>query len=274
MQQQIIIDISPDKYFSPEIIEEATELQREIYFSRLVSKSAMTEAESNEYQNFLNEFITEDEEPVDNAFSEKNQKLLTRSLYNSWHPRGVDGNLRKFLATANVGLFTRLRPLINPVVPDVLVSLDVNGEQGNVSERQAQSYMVWEFGKLPEIVIEIVSNEIGDELGDKMRKYERIGVRYYVVFDPENYISDDVLQVFEMSGKGYQRRNDYVLPELNLRVCLWKGEFENWNCRWLRWLNERGELLLTGEELALVERNRAGKLAEKLRALDIDPNDV
>ena len=64
--------------------------------------------------------ITEDDEPVDNIFSEKQQRLLTESLYNSWSGSGEN---RSFLALANVGLF--YDPKKQPLVPDVLVSLDV-----------------------------------------------------------------------------------------------------------------------------------------------------
>jgi len=64
------------------------------------------------------------------------------------------------------------------------------------SQRRNRSYFVWEFGKVPEVCIEIVSNQEGDELilSKKSRQkgktttkkdiYAQIGVRYYVVFDP------------------------------------------------------------------------------------------
>ena len=61
----------------------------------------------------LEQLVTEDDEPVDNIFSEKQQRLLTDSLYSSW-------KRRTFLTMANVGLF--YAPNKNPLVPDVLVS--------------------------------------------------------------------------------------------------------------------------------------------------------
>ncbi|MBC7795810.1 MAG: Uma2 family endonuclease [Pyrinomonadaceae bacterium] len=261
---QIVIDITPDKYFSPEISVEARELEREVYFSRLVSKSALNEFEQREYENFLDEFITEDDEPVDNGFSEKQQKLLTRSLYASWQPFDAQGEPQKFVTMANVGIFTRLRPSISPVVPDVLVSLETTGEKGNISERRLRSYLSWELGKVPELVVEIVSNQIGEELTDKMRKYAQIGIKYYAVFDPERHITDDVLQIFELIGNRYELRNDYVLPALGLRLIIWEGKFENWQERWIRWRdNSNGELLLTGEERAEIETLRADEESQR-----------
>jgi len=51
---------------------------------------------------YIEHLITEDDEPVDNVFSEKQQRLLTGPLYSSWSGPGEG---RKFLACANVGVF-------------------------------------------------------------------------------------------------------------------------------------------------------------------------
>lgn len=287
ISQQIIIDVPPQIRFAPEIIADAKQLEREVYFSELVAKEFMTEPEMLEYKAFLNEFITEDDEPVDNIISEKNQKLLTRSLYASWKPVDANGKPREFVTVANVGIFTRLNPAVSVIVPDVLVSLDV--ELGaNFYEKEMRSYMVWEFGKLPEIVVEIVSNHIGDELTEKVVKYERIGIKYYAVYDPEKFLSDEVLQIFELTKKGYRRRKDSALPETGLRLTLWNGTFENWEREWLRFTDSNGNLLLTGEENSKIEAKRADsaeqradsaeqraeKLAEKLRELGLNPNEI
>lgn len=77
----------------------------------------------------ISHLITEDDTPVDNIFTEKQQRLLTSPLYDSWVGPG-DG--RKFVTFANVGLFyTTNRPA---VVPDALLSLDA--EQSAERERQ------------------------------------------------------------------------------------------------------------------------------------------
>ena len=47
----------------------------------------------------MSQIITEDDEPVDNMFSEKQQRLLVEPLYSSWNPG------RPFIAAANVGVF-------------------------------------------------------------------------------------------------------------------------------------------------------------------------
>jgi hypothetical protein len=62
---------------------------------------------------------TEDDKPVDNLCSAKQQRLLTRALYSSWTPPPTEDRpeeKRKFLADANVGLFFSPHQL--PLVPD------------------------------------------------------------------------------------------------------------------------------------------------------------
>src|SRR5438128_11707266 len=96
--------------------------------------------------------VTEDDTPVDNIFSEKQQRLLVESLYNGW---AGPGEGRPFLALANVGLFYAVHQ--PPLVPDVLVSLDVQ-VPADVWVRPNRSYLIWEYGKPPDVVLEIVSN--------------------------------------------------------------------------------------------------------------------
>ena len=132
----------------------------------------------------VNALVTEDDEPVDNVFSEKQQRLLTEPLYSSWTPPPEEDqpdHPRPFWAAANVGVFPSLHQ--PPLVPDVFVSLDVSVPD-NMFEQSHRSYFFWEFGKAPEVVIEIVSNRKGGELSSKRRDYARIGVTYYVVYDP------------------------------------------------------------------------------------------
>jgi Uma2 family endonuclease len=201
------------------------------------------------------DLITEDEAPVDNLFSEKQQRLLTEPLYSSWAgPKDDEGNSRKFLASANVGLFPTVHE--PPLVPDVFLSLDVEVAD-NWYEKRHRTYFFWEFGKAPEVVIEIVSNRKGNELGAKLTKYARIGVRYYVVFDPYAYLVEEKVRVFELYVDRYQQRTDWMLPRIGLGLILWQGVFEGKNDTWLRWCEENGNPVLTGAELAACEAARA-----------------
>ena len=85
----------------------------------------------------IESLVTEDDTPVDNLPSEKQQRLLTEPLYSSW---AGPGGGRRFLAAANVGVFPERR---NPaIVPDVLLSLDVQVHE-HWWDKEHRSYFVW-----------------------------------------------------------------------------------------------------------------------------------
>lgn len=245
---------------------------------------------------FVENLVTEDDTPVDNIFSAKEQRLLTEILYSSWTPTIVEDNStipRAFFADANIGLY--YSKYESAYVPDVLVSLDVSAPR-DLHAKRNRSYIVWEFGKMPELVVEIVSNKEGGELTTKLRDYARIGIQYYIIHDPMRLLSDDVLRVYEPGLAGrYYLRNDYQLPNLELGLMLWRGEFEGTESEWLRWIDKNGELLLTPDEKLTLQLQRAEHeaelraqaderaaqaeeralvLAEKLRAAGIDPNEI
>ena len=245
-----------------------------------------------ELEAFMEAAITEDETPVDNIFSAKQQRLLTDPLYSAW-PGLPDeqGQPRQFLACANVGLYWSVhKPAI---VPDFFLSLDV-ATPTDWWRKRNRAYFTWEFGKVPDVVVEIVSNRVGNETGSKLRDYALIGIRYYIVHDPGFFLGDEELRIFELQANRYVRRHDTTLPDLGLGVTLWEGSFENVaRTRWLRWCDLAGNLIPTGAELAQqalaqVERENAraeqeaaraeqeaaknARLAAKLRELGLDPD--
>lgn len=246
-------------------------------------------------EELVENLVTEDDAPV-NIFAAKQQRLLTQILYSSWTLPNDDERFdspQSFFVTANVGLF--YSPYEPPLVPDVLLSLGVTAPADMHSKRN-RSYLVWVFKKLPDAVIEIVSNKEGGELTNKLRDYARIGIRYYVVFDPKQLLSQDVLRVYEPGlVNRYFLRNDFQLPSLELSLTLWHGEFEGTKAEWLRWTNNNGELLPTPDEKVLLERARADQektraeqetqlrmqveermrlLEAKLRESGVDPNEI
>ncbi|MGB3511912.1 MAG: Uma2 family endonuclease [Microcoleaceae cyanobacterium] len=213
----------------------------------------------------ISHIITEDDTPVNNLISEKQQRLLISTLYSSFQTD------LPFLATANVGLFYGIKQ--PPLVPDILLSLEVEVPE-DWSQKQNRSYFVWEFGKSPEVVIEIVSNKIGNELGSKFQNYARAGVAYYVVFDPLQQFGETILRTYNLLGKDYTPLDNFFLSQVRLGLTIWPGIFEGKEYNWLRWCDESGRILLTGDERAEKERQRAERLAELLRERGIDPDRV
>ncbi len=235
-------------------------------------------------------FITEDDEPMDNWGSEKQQRFLSNIIYDEWINK-------KFVAGTNIGIYYQDKS--PAIVPDLLISLDVQIPV-NFWKKKNRCYMIWQFGKTPELAIKIVSNKIGEELGEKMRIYQDMKVLYYVVFDPQQKLSDDILRIYELRGRRYVQTNDNWLAELELGLTLWTGEFEGLTTTWLRWCDRSGNLILSPLEKVLLERQKANEaqqradlaeqkvneaqqradlaeqrakiLAEKLRELGIDPD--
>ncbi len=226
----------------------------------------------------------EDDTPVDNLITEKQQRLLTEPLYSQ--PSVLDCS---FLVAANVGVFYGVRQ--PPIVPDVFLSLNVEVPE-NWREKKNRTYLVWEFGKPPNVTIEIVSNKEGNELGSKLRDYSRIGVAYYAVFDPLQQLGDTLLKVFELRGNRYQEMTETWLEQVGIGLTLWDGVFEGKHDRWLRWSTRDG-VVPTGAEQAAQERQRteqerqrteqerqraeraearAARLEEQLRAMGVDPD--
>jgi|LNFM01.1.fsa_nt_gb Uma2 family endonuclease len=212
----------------------------------------------------VSRLVTEDGAAVDNWASEKTQRLLTSILYDSWRaPDSVP-----FVAAANVALYSAIhRP---PVVPDVMVSLEAEVPAG-WWEKRSRCYFTWEFGKPPELAIEIVSDRGGLELSAKLRQYARASVTYYVVFDPQRQLSDQVLQSFALTAGQYEELDRHWYERVGLGLALWQGNFEGREDSWLRWVDASGAWIPTGAERAERERSRAERLAAQLRALGIDP---
>ncbi|AHJ31190.1 Uma2 family endonuclease [Nodularia spumigena CS-584] len=218
-----------------------------------------------------NQLVTEDDTPVDNFASEKQQRLLVGSLYSSLQNQ-------TFLAAANVGVYyTDLQP---PIVPDIFLSLDAQVPE-KWWEKNNRCYMVWRFGKPPEVVMEIVSNKEGDELGKKLEIYEQMRASYYIVYDPNQQLGEQVIRVYELRGRRYFDTSETWLEQVGLGLTLWSGAFEGRQDNWLRWCYQDGTILPTGDERAEQEKQRAEQaeqraqlLAERLRAMGIDPDSL
>ena len=179
----------------------------------------------------LAQFPIEDGKPVDSIHDEKQQRLLVNALQRPW--QGLAPG-RRWMVFANVGYFYRTRPT-RGLAPDAMLSLDV--EPGDALVEQAdRSYFLWERGKPPEVVVEVVSDRSGEELGHKRIQYARGLVPYYAVFDPRLLLGDELLQAFRREpGTG-----EYVpiprawFPPVSLGLAIWEGECEGMRSTWIR----------------------------------------
>jgi Uma2 family endonuclease len=219
---------------------------------------------STELRPNVDDLIIEDGEPVESIFAEKQLRLLTEPLYSSWSGPGEG---RSFVALADVGLFFAVKQ--PPLAPDVMLSLDV--QVGDLSQRENRSYFVWEFGKPPDVVVEFVSDRRGGEAGHKFRQYARVGVTYYVIFDPEDRLGGGELRSFVLNGGEYQPLAEQRFPRVGLGLTLWEGAYEGSQGHWLRWCDLQGKLIPTARERIDEERRRREHLEARLRELGLEP---
>ncbi len=223
----------------------------------------------------ISHLVIEDDLPVDNLQSSQQQRLLVEPVYSS------SALTAPFMVEANVGVFYELHE--DPIVPDVFLSLGVQHPE-DYTPKENRSYFVWEFGKLPEVCIEIVSNKEGDEIDlsrrsqrkgktlSKKDRYNLIGIRYYIVFDPlkrlQSEMNGSIVQVFGRLLPGQpselqllqslNMNGDYVwLSDIGIGLTLWEGAFEGVVRLWLRWCDRDGIVIPTGAERAENERHRA-----------------
>ncbi len=144
-----------------------------------------------------------------------------------------------------------------------------------------RSYVMWQEIIAPLLAIEFVSGNGADERdrtspfsseeakGGKFWVYEQaIRIPFYAIYEVEKAS----VEVYQLLGNRYHLcqpndRGHYPIPELGVELGIWQGNFMNQTFPWLRWWDNAGKLLLTGEE-------RADRLAAKLRELGIDPDDV
>lgn len=141
------------------------------------------------------------------------------------------------------------------------------------------SYVVWQEGIDPNVVVELLSPTTEKEdLGKTLREinqpptkwevYEKIlRVPYYIIFD--RYTNH--LRVFQNLAGRYQEltiTNSRIwLPELELGIGLWQGTYQGVPRLWLRWYDATGNWIPTPVEL---ERAKTERLAARLRELGIN----
>jgi Uma2 family endonuclease len=156
--------------------------------------------------------------------------------------------------SGNILLYYRPGNKHRHVSPDVLV---VRG----LEPRNRDSYLLWEEGQAPNVVIEVTSQSTRDEdLTDKLEIYrDEIEVAEYFLFDPRGEYLDPVLQGYRLSGGRYRRIKSLAgrLPseELGLQLEADGNRLRFYDPTGQRWLPTLEEARL--EELAVRRQAQA-----------------
>jgi Uma2 family endonuclease len=226
---------------------------------------------------------------VENFLEHPQGILLTETIWPLLQQRHPDG---AFCVGLDSGIYWRKTdpPLQGCKAPDWFYVPNVAPTPPGEYRR---SYVLWEEGVAPLIVIEFVSGD-GSEERDrtfgtgKFWVYEQgIRVPYYAIYE----VKPGRVEVYRLHGGRYElveanERGHYPIEPLGVELGIWPGHFLNCDAPWLRWWDAQGRLLPTGDERAEQERQRAEQerqraeqaerraqlLAERLRAAGIDPD--
>ncbi len=143
------------------------------------------------------------------------------------------------------------------------------------------SYVMWQEGVSPTLVVELLSPGTEDEdLGrkpvrdigkppTKWEVYERIlQVPFYVVYDRD----ENRLRVFILEQGRYQavtldpKNPRYWFDVLGLGLGVWQGHYQDVEGKWLRWYDAQGEWVPTPIEQVTVERSAKELVESELQA--------
>jgi Uma2 family endonuclease len=201
-----------------------------------------------------NELPDSDDTPVDNEDQNWLPNVLLLLLKYIWAERtdwffGVDMGVYH-----PTGLNHRF-----PVVPDGFLSLGVERRKGNKSRR---SYVLWEENDIPPIlVLEVVAWTPGGEYEEKMAIYAKLGVLYYVIYNPEYWKRDghQPFEVYKLVDGGYQLQigEPYWFPEIGLGIGRCQEVSGAVQQEVLSWFDPQNNRYLRPEELAKIAAEEA-----------------
>jgi Uma2 family endonuclease len=143
-----------------------------------------------------------------------------------------------------------------PVVPDGFLSLGVERRKGNKSRR---SYVMWEENDIPPILtLEMVSWTPGGEYEEKMAIYAKLGVLYYVIYNPEYWQRDrhQPFEVYKLVDGAYQLQigEPYWFPEIGLGIGRCSEVSGAVQQEVLSWFDDRNNRYLRPEEEAVLAK--------------------
>jgi Uma2 family endonuclease len=223
-----------------------------------------------------------------------------RLLQETFHPPNYPAD--QVFTASDLNLYYDIRHPLWYKRPDWFAVVDVSRLHENRDLRL--SYVIWQEGVVPVVVIELLSpGTENEDLGQTMRDvnspptkwqvYEQIlRIPYYAVFN--RYTNQ--LRIFQLTGRHYQELSleggRLWIPDLQLGLGLWQGRYQEIERLWLRWFDGNGDWIATPVEAersraeaersraeaersrAEAERSRADRLAERLRNMGIDPDQV
>ena len=149
------------------------------------------------------------------------------------------------------------------------------------------------------LALEMVSHQPNEEYDAKRDLYAKLGVLYYVVYNPEYWQRDrhQPFEVYKLGGQTYQLQigEPFWMPEVGIGIGRSRRILGGIEQEVLLWFDADGKAYPTPDEIiesteseliaerqkaeaekqrADAERQRADQLAEYLRSLGVDPDNL
>lgn len=222
------------------------------------------------HQNLPNstELPDSDDTPVDNEDQNFLPNLLLFLLEHIWQDRD------DWFFAVDMGVYhtTSANPRI-PVVPDGFLSLGVERRKGGKSRG---SYVTWEEQDIvPRLVIEIISQTYGKEYDQKLEIYRRLGVLYYVIYNPHFHQRDRhlPLEIYKLINGKYELQSGEPLwmPEIGLGIGRCVLPTDRLQREVLSWFNGEGDRYLSSAETA---QQALELLRARVRSIGLNPDEL
>jgi Uma2 family endonuclease len=208
---------------------------------------------------------TQDDLPCDDGipmetFRHKRQMDLLIDVLDAWLEARGDG-----FSGGNMFLYYSLAQVQRKefIGPDFFVALDVP-----LGERK--SWVSWEEGKVPDVVVELLSatTKRHDKTDKKTLYARKLRIPEYFWYDPFNPLDfsgfslrDDRYEALPLEADGR-----FHSQQLDLRLGRWEGKYKGIEAVWVRWFTPAGEMLPTADEAAIAKAEAAEIKAENAEA--------
>jgi Uma2 family endonuclease len=196
-----------------------------------------TQVETELYLPGAEDLPCSDDTPVDNEDQNDIPNWLRIVLLRIWADR------QDWFFGVDMGIYDRegQRKRTPNLIPDGFLSLGVQRRKGTYGRL---SYVLAEENNVvPILALECISKTYGGEYDDKMQDYAEFGIKYYVVYNPQQRRKHQPLEVYKLEDDRYllQSGEPIWLPELGLGIGRVQGEISNVPMQWLAWFDAQNQ---------------------------------
>jgi Uma2 family endonuclease len=205
-----------------------------------------------------------DDTPVDNEYQNTIPNWLLSILEQIW------GDRQDWFFGVDMGIYDReaQKKRAPAVIPDGFLCVGVQRHKREGKGRL--SYVLQEENEIvPLLALEFVSKTDGQEYDKKMHDYAQLGVKYYLIYNPEYSRRDkhEPFEVYKLVEGQYQLQEGepFWIPEIELGIGRVQGELGGIIREWLAWHDAAGTPYPLPQELIRRLEGQLRQLDRQLR---------